>query len=634
MAIHSRFSLVAAALLALSLAACGDDSSPTGTPNDTTPPAVSSVTPVDAYHVDIAFNEQVTKGSAENESNYSIVEAAVPSPVGRGQNAAPGDPVTISGATLKNDNKTVTLATTTSMAGLSFDVGVTNVSDVTGNKITGTVSKPFTGSGTPDGTAPTVVSHTPLSAATNISIGATVTVTFSETIASASASWILGGPTASSMQAAGVGVPFTSEINGATLTLTPDASLDYSTTYTVFVAGTDNAGNAGTNTSWSFTTGANNDHTPPTLVSTSPANLATYVNADANLSMTFSEAINQGNFNVQLVPDAGSGVATWSNGGKTVTFDPDASLLATQQYTLTIFPNGVLDLAGNGIVGLHTVTFTTGAQLASGSIGGIVTGDAGSAAADPTGATVIATDSNPLNSDVFGVFSSVKVAANDTYSTPYLPDGLYYIISVKDTNGDNDLDPTSGDAIGAYGVNVATADLSPDSIAVDAGAHVTGKNFTLFDPSTASGTVQYTGAAQGDYPILVGLFDTSGFSIDDSPVVGTDAFDVDHKWSFNTLDGAFPEDNYYVGAFMDINTNGNYDPAIDPAGFYGGLPTPTTVDLENGHDNTGIVIQITDPPAMVNAPATAGMVWPKAKHNAVFQRLSEIVRQSQLQASR
>jgi len=632
MDIRSRVSFVAAALLALSLAACGNDSSPTGTPNDTTPPGVSSVTPVDAYHVDVAFNEQVTKGSAENESNYSIVEAAVPFPAGRGQNAAPGDPVTISGATLKNDNKTVTLATATSMAGLSFDVGVTNVSDVTGNKISGTVSKPFTGSGTPDGTAPTVVSHTPLSGATNISIGATVSVTFSETIASASASWILGGPTASSMKAAGVGVPFTSEINGATLVLTPETPLDYSTTYTVFVAGTDNAGNAGTNTSWSFTTGANNDHTPPTLVSTTPANLATYVDVNANLSMTFSEAIDQNQGDVRIVPNI-EATATWSNGGKTVTFDPIAPLSETTQYTVTIFPNGVFDLAGNGIVGLHTITFTTGAQLASGSIGGTVTGTAGSAAADPTGATVIATDSSPFGNDLFGVLGSVKVATNDTYGVLHLPDGLYYIISVKDTNGDNNLDPTTGDAIGAYGVDVVAADLSPDSIAVNAGAHVTGKNFTLFDPSAASGTVQYTGAVQGDFPILVGLFDTSGFATDDTPVAGTEAFNLDHEWSFNTLDG-IAEDNYYVGAFMDINGNSNYDPASEPAGFYGGLPSPTLVNMEHGHDTTGIVIQITDPPAMVSNPATASVIWPKAKHNAAFQRMAEIVRQSQLQASR
>ena len=68
MDIHPRLSLVAAVLLAFALAACGDDDG-TGTPNDTTPPSVSSVTPIDDHNIDIRFNERVTEASAENEGN-------------------------------------------------------------------------------------------------------------------------------------------------------------------------------------------------------------------------------------------------------------------------------------------------------------------------------------------------------------------------------------------------------------------------------------------------------------------------------------------------------------------------------------------------------------------------------------
>jgi len=180
---------------------------------------------------------------------------------------------------------------------------------------------------------------------------------------------------------------------------------------------------------------------------------------------------------------------------------------------------------------------------------------------------------------------------------------------------------------------VAGSDINPDSIAVAGGAHVTGKNFTLYDPSTASGTVQYTGSAVGDYPILVGLFAVSGFSPTAEPVTGTDAFDFDHKFSFNSIDGSFPDGSYYLGAFMDLNDNGNYDAATDPAGFYGGLPAPTGVNMSNGHDNVGIVIHITDPVVTTSAPAQA-LTWPKATHNAAFQHLVEFVKQSQQQASR
>ena len=633
MDIRSRLSLVAAALLAVSLAACGNDSSPTGTPTDTTPPGVSNVVPVDAFHIDVTFSEPVTKSSAENETNYTVVETGAVPVAPRGSATAKGGGVPIVGATLKNDNKTVTLATGTSMSGFNFDLTVHGVADVTGNKIgeAGT-TKPFTGSNTPDNTAPTVVSYTPLSGATNIAITSTVVVNFSESIKSATAQWVPGAVTRTSQKSLGVVVPFTSTIDGARLTLTADGPLAYNQTYTVIVAGTDAAGNAGTNTSWSFTTTANNDHTPPTLVSTTPANLATYVSVNANLSITFSEAIDTTRSNVQLVPNPGDGVATWTNGLKTVTFDPTLPLLNNQQYTLTILPNGVYDLAGNGILGLHTVTFTTGATLASGSIAGTITGDAGSPAANPAGAQVIASDSNPFNGPDFGTFSSVKVAANGTYTLPYLIDGLYYVVSVLDTNHDGNLDPSTGDAVGGYGVNFATNDLHPDSVAVAGGAHVAGKNFALYDPASASGTVQYTGNMSTAHSVFVGLFDTNGFSPTDSVVVGTEGSGVDHEWQFNSIDGLIPAGSYYVGAFMDMNDDGNYQPLTEPAGFYGGLPAPTAINMANGHDTVGIVVHITDP--VVTMTASNSVVWPQAKHNARFERLVDLIRQNQLQARR
>jgi methionine-rich copper-binding protein CopC len=633
MDIRPRFALMAAVLLACALAACGDDDNP-ATPNDTTPPGVSTVTPVDDHHIDITFSEQVTKSSAEDESNYAITPAPIPvSPKG-GAAAAGG--ITVAGATLKGDNKTVTLATDQSMAGLNLQVTVHDVSDMTGNKIgEGGSGKSFTGSNTTDETAPSVVSKAPVANATNIAVNATVVVNFSEAIQSASAQWFAGPGAGAASGSARGGVSFAQEIDGSKLTLTLNAPLAYSQLYTVTVNADDFAGNPSGTTQWSFTTTANNDHTPPTLVSTVPANLAAGVDVNTDLSLTFSETINQSDFNVELAPDAGDGVATWSEDGKTVTFNPAAPLTDDTQYTFSIFPQGVFDLAGNGIVGIHTVQFTTAATLAAGSIGGTVTGDAGTPAADPTGATVIAADGSPFGG-LFNVFGSVKVAANNTYNVLYLPDGTYYIVSVMDTNHDGDLDPSSGDAVGGYGADVGGGDLDPDSVAVAGGAHVTGKNFALYDPTTASGTVTYSGSANGDYPVYIGFFDTNGFSITDDPLAATDAFGIDHEWLFNSADGAldgpFVEGNYYVGAFMDVNNSGFFEPATDPAGFYGGLPTPTVVNLANGADRTNIVIPIQDPvPGLV---VTAPVLWPKAKHNAAFQRLVDIVRQSQQQASR
>lgn len=639
MDIRPRLSLVAAVLLAFALAACGDDDG-TGTPNDTTPPAVSSVTPIDDHNIDIRFNERVTEASAENEGNYTILEAATPSPVSRGINAAPGDPLTIAGATLKNDNQTVTVSTEESMAGLNFDLSVHNVSDQSGNIIgEGGSGKSFTGSNTTDETSPSVVSKAPLENAANIAVNPTVVVNFSEAIQSASSLWFAGpgaGVSSGNVPASAQGgVSFTQAIDGSRLTLTLNSPLAYSQLYTVTVNASDYAGNPSGTIQWSFTTTANNDHTAPTLVSTVPANLAAGVDVNSDLSLTFSEAVNQSELDVRLVPEPVFGSVTWSNGGKTVTVNPGAPLQDNTQYTLTIFPNGVYDLAGNGFVGLKTVQFSTASSLAAGRIAGTISGDAGTPAADPTGATLIATDANPFNTDSFNVFGSAVVAGDNTYGVLYLPDGLYYILCVMDTNHDGDLDPTLGDAVGGFGVDVGQGDLDPDSIAVDGGAHVTGKNFAMFDPITVSGSLTYSGSANG--PVLIGLFDTTGFSLDDAPVAGTEAqFGVFGEWLYNSVDGGFTgpfvEDSYYVGAFMDVNEDGDYQPASEPAGFYGGLPSPTAVNLTNGADRTGIVIPLTDPATNLLAPNA--IVWPKAKPNAAFQRLVDLVRQGQQQASR
>jgi hypothetical protein len=132
----------------------------------------------------------------------------------------------------------------------------------------------------------------------------------------------------------------------------------------------------------------------------------------------------------------------------------------------------------------------------------------------------------------------------------------------------------------------------------------------------------------------VGIFSSVGFDPNTAtPLAGSDAVGTTHAWGFNTLDQPIPDGNYYVGAFMDVNGNQNYDAATEPAGFYGGLPTPTVIHVTNGADTKGVVIPISDPAATFTGGA-AVMAWPAAKHNANFQRLCDAIRQNQLQASR
>jgi hypothetical protein len=128
-----------------------------------------------------------------------------------------------------------------------------------------------------DTTPPTVASVTPGRGASNVSLGTSVSATFSEPVASSSVSatsFILRDP-------GGNTVPATVSTNGSSVTLQPTASLAASTTYTATLQGgpggiTDQAGNPLTSSdSWSFTT-ASVDRTPPISVLSFPADSSAY----------------------------------------------------------------------------------------------------------------------------------------------------------------------------------------------------------------------------------------------------------------------------------------------------------------------------------------------------------------------
>jgi LmbE family N-acetylglucosaminyl deacetylase len=129
----------------------------------------------------------------------------------------------------------------------------------------------------PDTTAPTVQGTTPANGAGNVSLGTSVSATFSETIAPASVtgtSFVLRAP-------GGNAVSATLSANGGTATLQPNAPLAGSTTYTATLLSGSNgikdvAGNAlASDFSWSFTT-AVVDTTAPTPILTFPAASGVY----------------------------------------------------------------------------------------------------------------------------------------------------------------------------------------------------------------------------------------------------------------------------------------------------------------------------------------------------------------------
>lgn len=624
-----RFCFVVMIPLMAFIAGCGSDSSPSGGGGgDSTPPGVGSVTALDANHVQVTFSEAVDKATAEHSGNYVILETTPSQTSGA---LAPGDTTHVGSASLAGDGKTVTVATQESMQSLPYEMKVTGVKDLNGNKITTEVSANFAGSAAQDVTPPQIVQRTPGPGATNVGIGTSVVIQFDEPMA--------GGSVESAFQwtwPGGIVSWQADQQSGTTYAFTSQQPLLNNTTYVVSVTGTatDFAGNplAGAPINWSFTTTATQDNTPPTLVSSVPSNNMTNVPVSSNLSLTFSEPINQNLLmGISVTPDVGNGVESWSNGGRTLTFDPDVNMLPNTQYSLTILPGGFYDLAGNPNAAPYQVVWSTGTNFNTGQFSGVISGHPGTPTANPAGAIVIAADMNPFGSnDDFGVAGLTTVMVGGGYSVTKLPNGWFFPVSAKDSNGDGQIDPDLGDAIGAYGV-VLGVDNDPDSIQITGGS-VTGINFALYDPMAITGSVSYTGSNTGSYNFFVGVFDTTGLDVNNlpDPDFGTAGF-----WPFNTtyrigeLDVGLAPGTYYVGAYLDVDFSGTFDPATDPAGLYGGL-SPTPITLGVGEDALNINITMQDAAALRASMPTswkrASPVDPGVRESAQWMR-RELARQ-------
>jgi hypothetical protein len=154
------------------------------------------------------------------------------------------------------------------------------------------------------------------------------------------------------------------------ITFDPTSNLAFSTTYVVTLAGgagagkaKDNAGNplAG-NYTFSFTTGAAPDTTPPTVSSSTPLNGATGELRGTNISVTFSEAMDKASaqtaFSIYNPSGYNAGVFTWSADGKTMTFNPD-STLPTGTYIYWRVNTAARDLAGNAMTADANRNFKT-----------------------------------------------------------------------------------------------------------------------------------------------------------------------------------------------------------------------------------------------------------------------------------
>jgi hypothetical protein len=159
--------------------------------------------------------------------------------------------------------------------------------------------------------------------------------------------------------------------SGVSAVFTPASTLAAGTTYTATVTtgARDLAGNAlASDYVWSFTTGAAVDTTPPTVISTDPADGATGVLTNTTVSATFSEAMNPLTITtatVTLKQGATAVLGTVNYAGVTAVFTPASILADGTTYTATV-TTGAKDLAGNALASDYVWSFRTLVTIPSG----------------------------------------------------------------------------------------------------------------------------------------------------------------------------------------------------------------------------------------------------------------------------
>jgi uncharacterized protein (TIGR03437 family) len=336
-------------------------------------------------------------------------------------------------------------------------------------------------------TAPTVTSTVPANGATAVVVASKLTATFSTAMNPAT----INGSTFTLAQA---GAPVSGVVTyvGTTATFAPASPLTPSKLYTgtVTTGATDLAGNAlAANHVWTFTTGAGTA-TPPTVISTAPANGATAVAVSSKLSATFSETMDAATITSSTFTLTQGGIAVSgavSFVGTTATFAPSTSLVAGASYTATI-TTGAKDLAGLSLAANYvwsfvasssadttppTVSFTvpvTNAQSVT--VGSVVT----ATFSEPMDPATINTSTFTLQKGATGVAGTVTYSGNTATFTPAVNLTLSTVYTGTITNGAKDL---AGNALAANFVwNFTTAAVLVPNPVITVSGTVNDASFT------------------------------------------------------------------------------------------------------------------------------------------------------------
>ncbi|WP_310163321.1 Ig-like domain-containing protein [Arthrobacter sp. BE255] len=335
---------------------------------DTTAPTVTDTSPA-AGATGVAVTANVT-GTFSEAMNASTVTSTTFTLTGPGTTPVSAAVTYNSTGNVATLNPNADLAANTTYTA-TIKGGSGGVKDVAGNPLALDKVWTFTTASVGDTTAPTVTVTSPDANATGVAVTANVTGTFSEAMNPStvtSTTFTLTGPGTTPVSAA---VSYNGTGNVATLN--PAADLAANTTYTATIKGgsggvKDVAGNPlALDKVWTFTTAPAGDTTAPTVTDTSPAAGATGVAVSANVTGTFSEAMNASTVTSTTFTLTGPGTTpvsaavSYNGTGNVATLNPAADLAANTTYTATIKggSGGVKDVAGNPLALDKVWTFTT-----------------------------------------------------------------------------------------------------------------------------------------------------------------------------------------------------------------------------------------------------------------------------------
>jgi Bacterial Ig-like domain len=212
---------------------------------------------------------------------------------------------------------------------------------------------------------PIVISTVPADGATGVARDATILATFSEAMDPTTITMLTFVVTRGATPVTGA-VAFDGPSHTATFTPTVPLLANLMYTATITTGAKDLAGRAlAASHTWQFTTGANVNDTPPRVIFTSPAALATNVSVNKRPTATFNKAMDPATltdltFTLAQGLTPVPGTVSYDPATNTAMLSPLAPLAIDTVYTATI-TTGARDTRGGALPASYVWTFTTGA---------------------------------------------------------------------------------------------------------------------------------------------------------------------------------------------------------------------------------------------------------------------------------